>query len=82
MRSRPTAATGRGNDVDPEAGLAAAGGMSAAVVRREEFDVLVKFPPGVEGVTVTLEPEEPPPGALIDAGPKKFRLSIKLLSTA
>jgi hypothetical protein len=44
MRSRATAATARGDNVDAEAGLPAAGGVSAAVVRREELDVLVKFP--------------------------------------
>jgi hypothetical protein len=44
MRSQAAAATARGDDVDPEARLPAAGGVSAAVVRREEFDVLVKFP--------------------------------------
>ena len=44
MRSRATAATARGDDVDAEAGLSAAGGVSAPVVRREEFDILVKFP--------------------------------------
>ena len=31
--------------VDPEAGLRAADGVSAAVVRREQLDVLVAFPP-------------------------------------
>ena len=34
----------RGDHVDAEASLYAAGGMSAAVVRCEEFDVLVKLP--------------------------------------
>ena len=32
------------DDVDAEAGLRAAGGVSAAVVRREQLDVLVMFP--------------------------------------
>jgi hypothetical protein len=45
MRSRATAATTRSDDVDPEAGLPAAGRVCAAVVGREEFDVLVKFTP-------------------------------------
>ena len=44
MRSGAAAATARGDDVDAEAGLPAAGGVSAAVVRCEELDVLVKFP--------------------------------------
>src|SRR5262245_17782624 len=44
MRSRATAATARGDEVDPEAGLSAAGGVSAPVVGREELDVLMKFP--------------------------------------
>ena len=44
-RTRPgaTTATARGDNVDAEAGLRAAGGVSAAVVRCEQFDVLVKF---------------------------------------
>jgi hypothetical protein len=46
MRSRTTAATAGGDDVDPKASLPAAGGVSAAVMRPEEFDVLVKFPAG------------------------------------
>jgi hypothetical protein len=41
MRCRATAATARGDDVDPEAGLSAAGGVSAAVVLREQLDILV-----------------------------------------
>jgi hypothetical protein len=44
MRSRTTAVTARGDDVNPEAGLSAAGSVRAAVVRGEEFNVLVKFP--------------------------------------
>src|SRR5262245_25425642 len=44
MRPRTTAATAGADDVDAEGGLPAAGGMSAAVVRREQLDVLVAFP--------------------------------------
>src|SRR5882672_8173391 len=40
---RATTATARGDHVDAEAGLCAAGGVSAAVVRRKELDVLVKL---------------------------------------
>jgi hypothetical protein len=41
MRSGTTAASAWPDDVDPETGLPAAGGVSARAVRREEFDVLV-----------------------------------------
>src|SRR5262245_28335103 len=44
MRARATAATARGNDVDAKAGLPVARRVSAAVVRREQLDVLVKVP--------------------------------------
>ena len=45
MRPGTTAATARADDVDAEAGLRAAGRVSAAVVRREQLDILVAFPP-------------------------------------
>src|SRR4029453_13128965 len=45
MRRRTTAAPAGSDDVDPEAGLGAAGRMSAAVVGRKQLDVLVGFPP-------------------------------------
>lgn len=44
MRPGATAAAG-GNDVDAEACLRAPGGVSSAVVRSEQLDVLVTFPP-------------------------------------
>ena len=43
MRRGTTAATAGSDDVDAEAGLRAAGGVSAPVVRREQLDVLVAF---------------------------------------
>ena len=43
MRRGTTAAPTGSDDVDPKAGLGAAGGVSAAVVRRKELDVLVKL---------------------------------------
>ena len=45
MRPGATAATAGADDVDPEAGLGVAGGMGAAVVLREQLDVLVVFAP-------------------------------------
>jgi hypothetical protein len=45
MRRGTTPAPAGSDDVDLEAGLDAAGGVSAAVVRREQLDVLVAFAP-------------------------------------
>ncbi len=45
MRRGTTSAPAGSDDVDPEARLDAAGGMGAAVVRREQLDVFVAFPP-------------------------------------
>jgi hypothetical protein len=45
MRPGTTAAASRIDDVDAQASLPAAGSVSAAVVRREQLDVLVTFPP-------------------------------------
>lgn len=52
MRRGTTAATAGSDDVESEAGLDAADGMSAAVVRREQLHVLVAFAP----INLVLDP--------------------------